>query len=143
MVEGAAYRVFEDSETDPTHHGDKMNHLFSEQTNMSTTLLKDGASYNGKNSFRNGGGNNLFDIMKNVNSRVNDNIDKFGVKKGETVTAHVDIQSREYNGRWYTDVKAWKISRDQPGGVAAPASDDEPWPEPPADAGDGDDGLPF
>ena len=72
-----------------------------------------------------------------------DNIDKFGVKKGETVTAHVDIQSREYNGRWYTDVKAWKVSRDQPGGVAAPASDDEPWPEPPADAGDGDDGLPF
>jgi len=24
----------------------------------------------------------------------------------------VDLESREYNGRWYTDVKAWKISRD-------------------------------
>ena len=44
-----------------------------------------------------------------------DNIDKFGVTKGETLTAHVDIQSREYNGRWYTDVKAWKVSRDQSG----------------------------
>ena len=24
----------------------------------------------------------------------------------------VDLESREYNGRWYTDVKAWKVSRD-------------------------------
>lgn len=71
-----------------------------------------------------------------------DNIDKFAVKKGETVTAHIDLQSREFNGRWYTDVKAWKIARDQQG-AGAPASDDEPWPEPPADLDDGDDGLPF
>ena len=44
-----------------------------------------------------------------------DNIDKFGVSKGETITAHVDIQSREFNGRWYTDVKAWKVTRSAPG----------------------------
>jgi hypothetical protein len=24
----------------------------------------------------------------------------------------IDLESREYNGRWYTDVKAWKVSRD-------------------------------
>ena len=24
----------------------------------------------------------------------------------------MDLESREYNGRWYTDVKAWKVSRD-------------------------------
>ena len=40
-----------------------------------------------------------------------DKIDEFDVQEGEKITAHVDIQSREYNGRWYTDVKAWKIER--------------------------------
>ena len=38
------------------------------------------------------------------------------VQWGETITAHIDIQSREYNGRWYTDVKAWRIER----GAGAP-----------------------
>jgi hypothetical protein len=41
-----------------------------------------------------------------------DNIDQFGIHEGERVTASIDIQSREYNGRWYTDVKAWKIERE-------------------------------
>ena len=71
-----------------------------------------------------------------------DAIDKFGVKKGETLTAHIDVQSREFNGRWYTDVKAWKITRDQ-AGSDTPAPEDEPWPEPPGDLDGGDDGLPF
>ena len=25
----------------------------------------------------------------------------------------MDLESREYNGRWYTDVKAWKVSKEQ------------------------------
>jgi hypothetical protein len=25
------------------------------------------------------------------------------------LTAHINIESREYNGRWYTEVKAWKV----------------------------------
>ncbi len=40
-----------------------------------------------------------------------DEIDATGLSIGETVTAHIDIASREYNGRWYTDIKAWKIER--------------------------------
>jgi hypothetical protein len=73
-----------------------------------------------------------------------DNIDKFDVQEGETVTAHIDIASREYNGRWYTDVKAWRIERpEEPAGGPAPVSADEPWPEPPGGGEDGDDGLPF
>jgi hypothetical protein len=27
----------------------------------------------------------------------------------DMITAQVDIESRDYNGRWYTDVKAWKV----------------------------------
>ena len=40
-----------------------------------------------------------------------DKIDEFSIEKGESLVASVDLESREYNGRWYTDVKAWKISR--------------------------------
>jgi len=40
-----------------------------------------------------------------------DNIDKSDVKKGDEIVAHIDIQSREYQGNWYTDVKAWKIEK--------------------------------
>lgn len=40
-----------------------------------------------------------------------DKIDKFDVKEGEELTVFIDIQSREYKGNWYTDVKAWKIER--------------------------------
>ena len=41
-----------------------------------------------------------------------DKIDQFDIKKGEQLTVSIDLESREYNGRWYTDVKAWKVSRD-------------------------------
>ncbi len=30
-------------------------------------------------------------------------------KVGDTLTCSLDISSREYNGRWYTDIRAWKI----------------------------------
>ena len=40
-----------------------------------------------------------------------DKIDQFDVKEGEELTVFIDIQSREYKGNWYTDVKAWKIER--------------------------------
>ncbi|MCQ2272737.1 MAG: DUF3127 domain-containing protein [Bacteroidales bacterium] len=32
---------------------------------------------------------------------------------GDMVTVSFDIESREFNGRWYTDVKAWKIEAAQ------------------------------
>jgi len=54
-----------------------------------------------------------------------DKIDEFAVKQGETITAHLDIESREYNARWYTDVKAWKVDKENdaptqnPGATAA------------------------
>jgi len=41
-----------------------------------------------------------------------DKIDEFSIRETETITAAINLESREYNGRWYTDVKAWKVSRD-------------------------------
>lgn len=36
-------------------------------------------------------------------------IDQNPVKTGDSVTLHFDLESREFNGRWYTDVRGWKI----------------------------------
>lgn len=40
-----------------------------------------------------------------------DKIDKFDINEGEELTVFFNIQSREYKGNWYTDVKAWKVQR--------------------------------
>ena len=41
-----------------------------------------------------------------------DKIDQFSIQQGENLKVSIDLESREYNDRWYTDVKAWKVSRD-------------------------------
>jgi hypothetical protein len=45
-----------------------------------------------------------------------DKIDLSSFKPGDTIDVSFDVESREYNGRWYTDVKAWKVSGKQSGG---------------------------
>jgi hypothetical protein len=60
-----------------------------------------------------------------------DKIDQFSVVEGETMTVHFDLESREYNGRWYTDVKAWRVERPDGQGDAPdapPPPDDGPPP---------------
>lgn len=42
---------------------------------------------------------------------------------GDQVKAMVDIESREFNGKWYTNVKAWQVEK-----VGSPAAS---YPEPP------------
>jgi hypothetical protein len=42
--------------------------------------------------------------------------------EGQKVTAHIEISSRENSGRWYTEVKAWKIES-AAAAVARPASE--------------------
>ena len=44
-----------------------------------------------------------------------DKIGEFNLKQGENVEVSIDLESREYNGRWYTDVKAWKVNKDDAG----------------------------
>nr|DAM51950.1 MAG TPA: Single-strand binding protein strand beta-sheet extended loops.85A [Caudoviricetes sp.] len=51
-----------------------------------------------------------------------DNVTKFPLQVGQSVTASVDIESREFNGRWYTDVRAWNVVYNgQQQGAPAPA----------------------
>jgi len=46
----------------------------------------------------------------------NDKIDQFPLAIDDQVNVSFDVESREYNGRWYTTVRAWKIEK---GAVAA------------------------
>lgn len=39
---------------------------------------------------------------------------------GSQVTCHVNLESREYNGRWYTEARAWKIDAAGSSPSAAP-----------------------
>ncbi len=41
-----------------------------------------------------------------------------GYNIGETLTISVNIESREFNGRWYTDVRAWRIQRESAASAA-------------------------
>lgn len=47
-------------------------------------------------------------------------LDQF--QEGSLITVSFDLESREYNGRWYTDVKAWKVDPATPAAATgAPA----------------------
>lgn len=78
-------------------------------------------------------------------------LDKYGV--GDAVRVSFNIKGREYNGRWYNDLRIWKLA---PAGASAPAAPAAPsyeaappYQAPPAPSiedmpvGDGEEDLPF
>jgi len=46
------------------------------------------------------------------------------LKQGETVKASIDLESREYNERWYTDVRAWRIESGAPSATTTTSGPD-------------------
>ena len=74
-----------------------------------------------------------------------DKIDQFNIQQGETVAVAIDLESREYKGRWYTDVKAWKVSRDDAtAGSPPPVADQDRYAPPSVDSSPiGSDDIPF
>ena len=87
-------------------------------------------------------------------------INQFNIQLGEEMTVSFDIDSHEYQGRWFNDVRAWAVNRNiqAPGAVpgagvapaapipgvapAAPAESPFPPQQPAAEGGSADD-LPF
>jgi hypothetical protein len=67
-----------------------------------------------------------------------DKVDMGSFKPGDMVDVSFDVESREFNGRWYTDVKAWKVVNKK-GNTGNNTGMPEPVDMPPA----GDDDLPF
>ncbi len=67
------------------------------------------------------------------------------VTEGDVLTVSINIESREYNSRWYTDIKAWRIEKGaDEGSSPAPSPSAVAMPtEPPADLGLPEDDLPF
>lgn len=45
---------------------------------------------------------------KCVFSVMGDNIEKFGLRIGQDVDIEIDIDAREYNGRWFNSITCWK-----------------------------------
>lgn len=64
-----------------------------------------------------------------------------GLKEGQTVTVTFDIRGREYNGRYFNNLQAWRIKADEDG--ASAAEDRPPIPDDSEAPGDLDDDIPF
>jgi hypothetical protein len=70
-----------------------------------------------------------------------DKIDQFGIAVGQLLTVSVELESREYNGRWYTEARAWKVDKNSSyGDDAPPPPVDEPFI---SDSNNTADDLPF
>lgn len=59
-----------------------------------------------------------------------DKLREMNIQVGEVLTVSFDIDAREYNGRWYNDIRAWRVTR----GAAAPAAQPAPVADIPAPA---------
>lgn len=75
-----------------------------------------------------------------------DKIQQAAINAGDEVTVSFDINCHEYNGRWFNDIRAWKVdhvsgaapAQPQPAFQAAPAA-----PVTPFTPSDSKDDLPF
>lgn len=91
----------------------------------------------------------ILEVPGNFRTRVcvsvwGNRIDEFAIQNGDELTFSIAIESREFNGRWYTDVKGLGVSRSGKGASAPPREFRDTPPPPPVftESGDTDD-LPF
>lgn len=47
--------------------------------------------------------------------------DQYVFEVGDVITLSYDIESREFNGRWYTDIRGFKAVKEDPNMASAPA----------------------
>lgn len=58
-----------------------------------------------------------------------DKINSMNIQEGQDLRVSFDIDAREYQGRWYNSIRAWKV---EPAGMAAPvAASQTPFAAPP------------
>lgn len=78
-----------------------------------------------------------------------DKLREMNIKIGETLTVSFDIDAHEWQGRWFNDIRAWRVQREgqqpaQQAQAAAPAPQPEPIPAPTeAPMEEDSDDLPF
>lgn len=65
-------------------------------------------------------------------------------KEGEAVSVDFDLRGREWNGKYFTNLQAWRIARaDGAEGGGSAGGGEEKYPTPAAAGGDFDDDIPF
>lgn len=75
-----------------------------------------------------------------------DRADQYPLAVGDDITLSFDIESREYNGRWYTSIRGWKAEKNAAQQASAPVMDPNMPPVQPFDniaSGGSDEDLPF
>ena len=84
-----------------------------------------------------------------------DKLKEFNIRNNDLIKVHFDITAREYNGKWYNSIRAWKVEHvNQDGSVAGAtanqvAASSQQEPQAPATqaaapaAKESDDDLPF
>lgn len=78
-----------------------------------------------------------------------DRVDQYPLNVGDVITLSFDINSREFNGRWYTDISGWKAEKEGASTQIPPVDRPEDFPgavpPPPVaiDGGNDSDDLPF
>lgn len=63
-----------------------------------------------------------------------DRIKQFNIQMGEDLTVSFDIDAREYNGRWYNDIRAYNVTRGAAPMAAMPGAAPQAAPFPPQQA---------
>jgi hypothetical protein len=73
--------------------------------------------------------------------------DQYNLNVGEVITLSFDIESREYNGKWFTSIRGWKAEKESaaaPGATAPADFGGAPVPPAPQNFGGNEtDDLPF
>jgi hypothetical protein len=69
--------------------------------------------------------------------------EKLKVSEGQNITAHINVESREYNEKWYTNITMWKFDQEKETQQQQQQSSAPDLPQASLDGKDGDDNLPF
>lgn len=71
--------------------------------------------------------------------------DQYPLSVGDDITLSFDIESREYNGRWFTSIRGWKVDKNAPAAQGGTTPADFPPAAPVADfpQAPGEEDLPF
>ena len=63
-----------------------------------------------------------------------DKLNEFNIRNNDLIKVHFDITAREYNGKWYNSVRAWKVEHVNPDGSVVGSTSAEPVAQAPAPA---------
>lgn len=54
-----------------------------------------------------------------------DKLKEFNIRNNDLIKVHFDINAREYNGKWYNSIRAWKVEHVNQDGSAAGSTDNQ------------------